>query len=183
MSKKDERQYILERLKQMEKTEYLERSANLANRLFNTQAWQKADRIGLTYSRFPEVDTLSIIAHALMIGKRVALPRTTMGDRTMAFYTIEDFNALELRSYGLYEPKIDDYSYVSPDELDLLLVPGVAFTTDGYRLGMGGGFYDRYLPQVKGATVSLCFKEQLVHSLSIEPHDRPVDVVISEETS
>lgn len=181
MSKKNERQCIKERLKQMEKTEYLERSANLANRLFNMQAWQKANRIGLTYSRFPEVDTLSIITHALKIGKRVALPRTTMHDRTMAFYTIEDFNDLELRSYGLYEPKIDASSYVSPDELDLLLVPGVAFTTDGYRLGMGGGFYDRYLPQVKGATVSLCFKEQLVRSLSIESHDLPVDVVISEE--
>ncbi|WP_099300445.1 5-formyltetrahydrofolate cyclo-ligase [Bacillus sp. Marseille-P3800] len=181
MSKKDERQRISERLKQMEKTEYLERSANLANRLFNTRAWQEADRIGLTYSHFPEVDTLSIITHALTIGKRVALPRTTMHDRTMAFYTIEGFNDLERRSYGLYEPKMDACSYVAPDELDLLLVPGVAFTTNGYRLGMGGGFYDRYLPKVKGATISLCFKEQLVQSLSIESHDFPVNVVISEE--
>ncbi len=165
----------------MNKTEYLERSQALANQLYRTKEWKQAGTIGLTYARFPEVATLPIMEYAYKQGKKVALPRTNMKAREMHFYFIQNLNQLELRPYNLYEPKENQSVYVSPKELDLLIVPGLAFSKDGSRLGMGGGFYDRYLPLFKGKTVSLCFNEQLIESIPTEAHDMRMDLVLSEK--
>ncbi|MED4127929.1 MULTISPECIES: 5-formyltetrahydrofolate cyclo-ligase [Shouchella] len=175
------RQRLQKQLEQMNKTEYLERSQALANQLYRTKEWKQAGTIGLTYARFPEVATLPIMEYAYKQGKKVALPRTNMKAREMHFYFIQNLNQLELRPYNLYEPKENQSVYVSPKELDLLIVPGLAFSKDGSRLGMGGGFYDRYLPLFKGKTVSLCFNEQLIESIPTEAHDMRMDLVLSEK--
>lgn len=183
MLKQQLRQRLQKQLEQMNKTEYLERSQELANQLYQTEEWKQAGTIGLTYARFPEVATLSIMEYAYKQGKKVALPRTNMKAREMHFYVIQDLDQLELRPYNLYEPKENLRFYVSPKELDLLIVPGLAFSKDGSRLGMGGGFYDRYLPFFKGETVSLCFKEQLIESIPVEAHDMRIDLVLSEKST
>jgi len=71
---------------------------------------------------------------------------------------------------------------IAPQEIDLILVPGLAFTRDGRRLGRGGGFYDRFLSQLPTSTVKLgiCFELQLVDTLPTEPHDQRLDGVITE---
>lgn len=80
------------------------------------------------------------------------------------------------------EPKIRDERIIAPADLDLILVPGLAFTADGRRLGHGGGYYDRLLTQRRPhtAVLGVCFDFQLVADIPCEPHDLPVDVVITE---
>ena len=74
-----------------------------------------------------------------------------------------------------------DRPVVSPGEIDLVLVPGLAFDRRGYRLGQGGGYYDRYLPQTKAVTVALCRSCFLLDAVPREEHDAPVDLVLTEE--
>jgi 5-formyltetrahydrofolate cyclo-ligase len=71
---------------------------------------------------------------------------------------------------------------VMPPGIDLILVPGLAFTRDGQRLGRGGGFYDRFLAQLPARTlkIGVCFDLQLVESIPVEAHDRPVNAVVTE---
>lgn len=71
---------------------------------------------------------------------------------------------------------------VDPTNLDVVVVPGVGFTQDGRRLGQGGGHYDRFLPRLRAdcVVIGVCFAEQLVDDLPTEPHDRSVDVVVTD---
>jgi 5-formyltetrahydrofolate cyclo-ligase len=70
--------------------------------------------------------------------------------------------------------------YVEPEEIDLLVVPGVAFTRDGKRMGYGGGYYDRFIPLCTNARImALAFREQLVDTLPTEEHDLPIPELIT----
>ena len=70
---------------------------------------------------------------------------------------------------------------VEPNDIDLLIVPGIAFDSEGFRMGFGGGYYDRFLQSFKGNTVSLAFQEQIVSNLPKEDHDIPVEKIITDE--
>jgi 5-formyltetrahydrofolate cyclo-ligase len=85
-------------------------------------------------------------------------------------------NGLVAASFGLLEPT---GATVDPQSIDLVIVPGLAYTASGHRLGYGGGNYDRFLPLTRAATVGVCFTEQLVDAVPLEPHDLPVATVIS----
>lgn len=105
----------------------------------------------------------------------VVLPRIE-GD-VMNFYCY-DKDAMAKGAYGINEPQRG--LVVMPDEIDAIVVPGVAFTAKGMRMGRGKGFYDRYLAQSGFAAlkIGVCYREQLVPDIPAEPHDVPMDVVI-----
>lgn len=135
--------------------------------------------------------------------KRVVVPRVE-GD-TMRFYDYRP-DALICGAFGIEEPVVAGDSYAGgmgpvdaveasspspsresgsfcalcpPESIDLLIVPGVAFTSEGARLGRGKGYYDRYLGQsgLRAFRVGVCFAHQVVEALPVEPHDRPMDAV------
>ena len=116
--------------------------------------------------------------------KRVVVPRVE-GD-TMRFYDYRP-DALVRGAFGISEPAVSGASAVdgglvcecSPEMLDLVVVPGVAFTREGARLGRGRGYYDRYLsqPELRAYCVGVCFAHQLVDALPVEPHDRAMNAV------
>ncbi|MFI3244754.1 MAG: 5-formyltetrahydrofolate cyclo-ligase [Akkermansia sp.] len=86
---------------------------------------------------------------------------------------------LEQSKMGFFEPK-RDCAIISPEQLDWIIVPGVAFTKEGARLGYGGGFYDRYLPRCpQTKQVALCFAKQIVASIPSEAHDLSIPLVVS----
>ena len=91
----------------------------------------------------------------------------------------EPGDVLSVGAYGIPAP-------IGPPEdpglLDLVVVPGVAFTRDGKRLGQGGGYYDRFLPRVRPdcVVVGVCFAEQIVDALPAEPHDRQMSRVVTD---
>jgi len=165
----------------MPQIDYLNRSACIADSLYHESEWQQAHTIGITVSIFPEVDTKAIIVHAWSQGKRVAVPKCEPKLRQMDFRILTDLSQLECVYSGLFEPRVDQTTPVNPEEIDLLIVPGLAFDARGHRLGFGGGYYDRYLATFSGNTLSLAFKEQLIGNFPTEDHDIPIGKIVSEK--
>lgn len=173
-NKREIRQSVLHTLSLLTENEYELQSSQIATTLYKEPFWQEANCIALTISRFPEVDTIPIIREAWKQGKQVVLPRIKQQTRQMDFYQVIHFSQLEETVFGLKEPKPSDTTMRSATDIDLMIVPGVAYTREGYRIGFGGGYYDRYLPHFQGTTVSLLFQEQLVSTLPIEKHDQAI---------
>ncbi len=113
---------------------------------------------------------------------RYAFPRCLPG-RELAFHEVSSpSRELEAGAHGILAPRAT-LPRVAPDELDILLVPGVAFTPEGDRLGYGGGYYDRLIPRCPQAHVlSLAFSEQMVESLPTEAHDKRIPLIIQPAT-
>lgn len=130
-----------------------------------------------------EVDTSSLISAAFADGKRVAIPRCIESDggRGMEFCVIDSPEDTVIGEYGLREPPQGKH-VVSVEETAcaLCIVPGLAYDTDGYRIGFGGGYYDRYLPDFRGVSCGVCFEEFTVGSLSRESTDIAVDILVTE---
>lgn len=180
MDKSTSRKRILAQLKEMPEKVHRERSGKIIRRLVEDPLFAGASTIGATISAFPEVDTSLLIDYCWSVGKRVAVPRCIPSSRGMDFYLLTDYDELENVYMKLREPRIDPSRYVSPEEIELMLVPGVVYSKSGYRIGFGGGYYDRYLSAYSGKTVSLAFDMQLAESVPVENHDIPVQHIITE---
>ncbi|WP_062046368.1 5-formyltetrahydrofolate cyclo-ligase [Bacillus sp. JCM 19034] len=98
----------------------------------------------------------------------------------MDFYQIKDWNEVELSNHGLYEPIKEKTKPYFSNEIDLMIVPGVVFDYNRFRIGYGGGFYDRYLSAYDGQTIALATNEQMVPTLPHEGHDLPVQKILTE---
>ena len=98
----------------------------------------------------------------------------------MDFRILTSFDELETVYIDLLEPIVEQTESIGKEQIDLLIVPGVVFSNDGYRIGFGGGYYDRYMTDYKGATISLAFHSQVNHEVPIEAHDIPVQKIITE---
>lgn len=179
VDKKQLRKKIMQQLTAMTNEQYTSLSAKLASQLFLTSHWQQSKVVALTISRFPEVDTFPIINQAWSEGKQVAIPKCLPKTKEMDFRIFSSYDNLEVVYSGLQEPVKDKTKSVQPSEIDLLIVPGVAYTLKGDRIGFGGGYYDRYLVDYNGVTLSLAFPEQVVNKMPLDPHDLPVQKIIT----
>ncbi len=127
-----------------------------------------------------EPDTAPLIRTLLERGQRVALPVCLPGRRLEA-RIIADESQLVPGKFGIPEPEYG-CPVVSCQEIGAVLVPGLMADRDGYRLGYGGGYYDRWLAGYKGFTAMVCPADRLVDSLPHEEFDHPVDLVLTDET-
>ena len=91
------------------------------------------------------------------------------------------FDELEPGYYGILTPKKEFIRYIDPKEIDLIIVPGAAFDRQGYRVGFGGGYYDRFLTDLNCMKISIAFGLQIVDKVPREGHDLPVDMIITEK--
>lgn len=180
MEKKELRQQFKKQLSSIDKCTFEQYSYLIAKQLVQLQEFKEANTIAITLSRFPEVDTWQIIRNGWQLGKRIVVPKCFPQTKEMVFKEITSFTQLESVYFGLFEPIEGQTIEVPKAELDLIIVPGMAFTSDGYRLGFGGGYYDRYLQDFKGTTISLAFSSQIHNNLPIENHDIPVKTIITE---
>ena len=152
-------------------------SARLARKLFSHPAYQSAEALYGYLSYNQEVRTMPILEQAQRDGKRVAVPKV-FGEE-MRFLWLDDLNDIAPGAYGIPEP-VNDVP-VADNKTALILMPGLAFDPQGRRCGYGGGFYDRYLEAHPHHTlIALCYGFQLYDHLDVDPHDIPVDFVISE---
>ncbi|GKV68082.1 hypothetical protein NCCP2716_05800 [Sporosarcina sp. NCCP-2716] len=175
------RKSILARLDRLTEDEYDGRSARILSRLTEDGTFTNAHSVALTVSRGREVDTRRIIEACWQAGKRVSVPKCIPDTRAMDFYEIASFSQLEMVYLDLLEPITEQTVRTASEELDLIIVPGVAFSPAGFRIGYGGGYYDRFLHDFGGRTVSLAFETQLVEDIPASPHDIPVNKIITEE--
>jgi 5-formyltetrahydrofolate cyclo-ligase len=177
--KKKLRKLIKDELSALSVPLYEDWSYQIAQRLFTDEYWKNASTLAITISRSPEVDTYQIIRKAWEQGKRVVIPKCESKSRTMDFRELTRFTQLESVYFGLYEPIVSETSSVKSEEIDLVIVPGAAFDNRGYRLGFGGGYYDRFLANYHGNTLALAFEKQIINNVPIEKHDIPVKKIIS----
>ena len=123
-----------------------------------------------------EVDTHELIQEMLRQNKAVVLPRVV--DQALEWHYLRNWADLRTGAFNVLEPMPDEPFAQSPN---VIVAPGVAYTRDGWRLGQGGGYYDRYLAANPNVPVfGLCYGWQVVDDLPTEPHDRAVDVVVTE---
>ena len=125
-----------------------------------------------------EPDTLRLLPPFFAAGKRICLPRCLPGNQ-MEARLVQPDSSLIRHPYGMQEPGTD-CPPVPPEEIDLVLVPGLAFDRSGGRLGRGGGYYDRWLARFSGVTAALCRDGLLMDAVPRLPHDLGVDLVITE---
>ena len=168
-------------LRQLSKPEYEQKSYWIAERLVSLPEWKNAKIIGTTLSVFPEVDTYFIIKQAWLEEKQIAVPRCIVHQKHLDFRLIRSFMNLENVYLHLWEPRPSVTVPVVKQDIDLLIVPGLAFSANGYRIGFGGGYYDRYLVDFPGKTLSLAFEEQLIGSIPADSYDQKVQQIVTDE--
>ncbi|MEK4759500.1 5-formyltetrahydrofolate cyclo-ligase [Viridibacillus sp. FSL E2-0187] len=180
LDKKTLRQDMRVQLAQMSKAQYDAYSLQIHEQLLRESSIKKANVIGLTISAFPEVNTIPLIEKLWSQGKRVAVPKCEPKTRAMIFYEITSFDQLETVYMQLKEPIPTLTKEVPKEEIDCLIVPGVVFDRFGYRVGFGGGYYDRYLVSYNGERITLAFEVQLIHKVPTDQYDLPVHKIITE---
>lgn len=175
MNKQELRRAIRERKRAMTEEEIVERSNALAEKFYNSPAYQAASTI---YGYLPynqEVRTVPMLQRALDEGKRVAVPKV-YGEE-MRFIYLEDLTQVSKGYAGIPEPIAD--APVAEDQQALVLMPGLAFDPQGHRIGYGGGFYDRFLAkEPHHPTLALCYEFQMQAHLDTEEFDIPVDTIL-----
>lgn len=177
MDKKITRKMGLENLRWLSQHPEIkeQKEIEILNAFYATEYWQKAKKIALIKPLPIEFNTMKIVSTGWQQKKSFAMPKVAAGGQ-MDFYTITSETTFHRTSFGVEEP--ESTNVMEPSEIDLLIVPGVVFSSKGYRIGFGGGFYDRYLTKYQGATCSLVFSEQIQEQWKPEQYDLPVQEII-----
>ncbi|CIY79107.1 5-formyltetrahydrofolate cyclo-ligase [Streptococcus pneumoniae] len=171
------RKQVLQEMKAISQEQKQALDQTLTERLLQHPFYQEAKVIA-TYLSFPhEFQTQELIEQALRDGKKVLIPKTYPKGRMD--FVVYNPQQLVKTSFGLLEPQ-GDLEVVDASQIDLIHVPGLVFTTEGYRIGYGGGYYDRYLEQFTGHTLSTVYPCQ-IRDFSPENHDIPVQEVLIDE--
>ena len=159
-------------------TDRSELSKKICQLLLESDFYKNADIVFTYWATDSEADTRMIIDKALSDNKRVALPRCSDRNGNMRFYYIDSADDVTEGMYGITEPAGNnealDFTYKS-----LCIVPGLSFDAEGYRLGYGKGYYDRFLSSFIGITAGLCYDECLADRLPRNEFDKKTDYIIT----
>lgn len=181
MNKKVLRSQLLEKRNNIPQEDRIKKSKIIIDRLMATHEYNNATNIMAFASFGTEVDTHEFIKKSLANGKRIILPISIKEDRSLFLQEITNFDELKPATYGILEPeKIENFDR---NKLDLVIVPGVAFDHRGYRMGYGGGYYDRFLSSLDKRTkiVAINFEELYIYRVIISKYDMKVPVLITDK--
>lgn len=176
ITKSEIRRSIRERLGALGSETLACKSAAICRQIVLAPEWSQAIAVGVFAPLAGEPD-VELLWSA--IGARTVCYPRVEGDH-LKFLRVADRSELVESRWKLREPLLRDNAVVAAEDIDLLLVPGIAFTEDGHRLGRGGGYYDRLLsdPALRAVRLGVCFAEQIVPHLPMEDHDQLVGRVI-----
>lgn len=165
-------------------------SAEICKRVVSQRGYRQAETVLWYLHCRSEVRTLPALPQQLASNKRIAVPYCTVNDkgqRCLGLWHLQAIDELQPGMWNILEPPperwLEPEKLIRPQELDLIVVPGVAFDSQGSRLGNGAGYYDRLLSQVRPDTVltGVCYQSQLLPNIPMESHDVYMDVVITEQ--
>ena len=166
-------------LKNMSPAERAAASVQACARLTEQAVWQKAESVLFYAPLAEELDVWPLLLNALAAGKTVSLPRFDAEQKGYVACHIRDAAGdLGEGQFGIREPG-ESCERISLNRLDLILVPGIAFDLNGYRLGRGKGYYDRLLAEAGGPTCGVAFDEQIVSQIPTEPHDVRLNCILT----
>lgn len=173
-SKSDIRRAAKSAVKALTAQQKADKSTLILSCIAFSESIKSAKTVALYASLSDEVQSFELIEF-LSQTKRVVLPRVAGDD--MDFYPYTP-SSLKVGAFGIEEPQGSEP--ISPDEIDVIVVPGVAFTTDGKRCGRGKGYYDKYLSRsgFRAIKIGVCYAEQLAEDIPNEPHDIVMDYMI-----
>lgn len=176
------RKEALRRRRSLTAAERQEKSRLIAEKLLTDDRIRSARTVLGFFSMKDEVEMEDILRHLLGMGKKVALPLVT-GSGIMEAVELKSFADLVPGDFNIPTVREDAREIIAPHELDCIIVPAVAFSDEGYRLGMGGGFYDRYLVRAeKTDRLAVVFDCQIfpAEGFPREEYDQQVDSVFTE---
>lgn len=165
----------------MQQAEKQETDRQIVRRVLEMEPYRNANMIFCYVATPAEIDTRPILEQALSTGKTVCVPRCGQAG-SMTARRISSLDVLTRGRYGILEPP-DTAEMIPPEQIKLVLAPALAADRRGYRLGYGGGYYDRFLEQVNPVStvcVVLCVENRLVDRLPAEPYDRRCHWVVTE---
>ena len=182
-NKKIQRTELLAKRRALSLAQKREFSASITQKIMALPEYQKA-KVCFMYAAMPdEYQTRELVENALKAGKRICLPY--IADKTekiMLATELFSWSDLIEGTYGILSLPEDKLHFIEPEALDLVIVPAVGFDKSGYRLGMGGGYYDRYLLKATNAKwVAGVYNCQIVPQIIKDEHDAQVDIIVTEQ--
>lgn len=183
MVKKDKdyaRRMAKEKLLRLSKEERIVQEDKIIDYLEKNAQWQNAQVIALTKSMPMEFSLEKVVHLARKMNKMIVVP-VTLPHRQMKFAFWDDKTEFQKNSFGVEEPI--QPVWVEEGQIDLVIVPGLAYSKKGERLGFGGGYYDRFLEKLNYSTMSLAYKEQVYDEASweVEVFDQRIQTLITME--
>ena len=178
------KQEIFRKRKTLTKVEIKEKSKRIKENLYSLEEFKEAKNIMLYVSLNEEVDTQEIIKELLINKeKNIIVPYVVKNNPILQLSELKNFNELEPKTLDILEPRDNFIREFGLKKLDLVIVPGIVFDENGYRIGYGYGYYDRFLKKLDKNVkkIGLAFEFQLVGKIPEERHDVPVDIVVTEE--
>jgi 5-formyltetrahydrofolate cyclo-ligase len=186
-SKDSIRKAILEARSKISDQEIVLKSSKIADKLYQLEKF-KSSKLIMCYVDFrKEVITSGIMSKCLADGKRVTVPLVTccIGEnRQMCASEVKNLECdLEMGFYGIHEPKKEKVRIINPMDIDLCIIPGVAFDINKNRIGYGAGYYDRFLKGVRKECfkVGIAFEEQILQDIPASENDIALDLIITDK--
>ena len=181
--KKEFRKKVINLRKEKDKDFIKHNSDKITDKLLNLDCIKNAKNIMLYLDFNNEVSTDSLIKKLLNLGKIVSSPITLKEERKLIPSQITDLkNGIQYGAYNIREPKPECSPAINIKDLDVVIVPAVAYDKNCYRLGYGGGFYDRFLENLRkdAVTIGIAFDLQIFDEVPKEPHDAQLDYIVTE---
>lgn len=167
------------RRRELTREQVRELSAAIFQRLVTLEAVKQATVVG-AYLALPwEVQTDSFVEYCWDQGKKVAVPAWLPLERIYRWREYQQDAELRRGPWGVPEPV--EGEWLRPKDLEVIIVPGVAFDHMGRRLGHGLGYFDRLLPETTATRIGLAFDFQLIRRVPVEKHDQKVDLIVTEK--
>lgn len=153
----------------------------IQSKVMNLWKFREVKTVLLYCAKPLEIDTGLLLERAAALGKNVAVPRCVPGTRDMDFYIIKGYEDLEPGAFGVLEPIPDKCVKLTDFEASVCIVPALVYDKQGYRLGYGKGYYDRFLSCYRGACIGLAYSDWVKDTLPHGRFDRTVDIIVTEK--
>lgn len=179
-SKKELREFYKEKRRSLTQKE--QKDLLILNNFKQSSLYLSCKSLFVYVSGKIEVDTRRLIGCALKSGKKVACPVCDTNECTIKFYYINSLSELKCGAYGIEEPDISLCAEATADKETVVIVPGLSFDLNGYRLGFGKGYYDRFISSNTEPTyVGLCYSDCICKALPNNEYDKKVSAFVTEE--
>lgn len=179
MDKKQIRKELIEKRKNIPRDKKVIYDKEISRKITHSDYFKKAEQVLVFASRGDEFDTRYIIEKCRIENKNVFYPLCLNNQGEMKFLKVDSREDLQNGMYNIPEPKSICKEY-KPEENDLIIVPCLSVDNDGYRIGYGKGYYDRFLKDFKGVSVCPCYEELLTDSLPTDEYDVKINILITE---
>ncbi len=180
------RKEILEKRKSQDPEIRAAQSRSIIRTLLSHKEFQKADKILIYLSKDGEVSTDDLLGRAFELGKRVCVPVVDRGSDELRVSELPGPDiSFRLGAFGVREPAEQDLNFLPPDQIDLVVAPGLAFDRRGGRIGYGKGYYDRLLSRLGSHVprIALAFDFQVLDTVPQDETDIQIDAIITEKNT